>query len=365
MKIKGFDRAIIYHFGTMEDNAKEGKENIKAIHRDILMMAHRSDNYLMDLATGKLSALLEEHAVHDPEGCYMHMGFKPFVIGEREVYAIHVPGTKAIAIQVEKRERVLPSISVAKATEERMKALIEKEVDGWKPTRKDWAAMRDEVKAEMLKTAPIRPSVVNIILDSPFEYVFTSSAKVAEECNSLVRNALGSWPVVHALVPDFALRQYMSGIVQGTYEQVRGGAFAHLKHDDGEDIKFKDIDVHCDETVTDYIRFQHYTPRALDIELRTGIRGIDTVSYRLSDKAILTGLTIGDADVDANYDATLAQYDNDSGQFVTMMANLLQLIISLQAVCNKFYDDGKLDPEVNIELGDKTIDASYLEDDEV
>ncbi|EBI5392096.1 hypothetical protein DRC10_23650, partial [Salmonella enterica] len=77
---------------------------------------------------------------------------------------------------------------------------------------------------------------------------------------------------------------------------------------------------------------RHWTVRALDLEVDTQCPGIDTVYFRLSDKAILSGIHIGEADVDANYDATLERYGTDGGQFLTMMANLFQLDKSLRAV---------------------------------
>ena len=75
-----------------------------------------------------------------------------------------------------------------------------------------------------------------------------------------------------------------------------------------------------------------------------------------SDKAVISGVHIGEADVDANYEATLERYNNDSGTFLTYMANLFQTVLSLHDVIDVFRD--KMDITVE-------VDAQLEDDDEV
>lgn len=354
MKVKGFEKVIIMHLGALFDAANAGEKSIKGFHRTLLNTPNMDEVGIHEFAAGRVSKLLEKYQVNDPIG-YKTMGFAPYADETGGKFTMGIPGTKAIVLQAEKRERVLPGISVRNEVTKRMAAWREKEIEGWEPTRKDWAQLKDDVEAEMLKTAPIRPTRYNVIIAVPYVFVFTTSAKTAEDINSIIRAAFGTWPVQHLLVSDFTLRQAMAKIVRGEIEGAKGDDFVHVKHDDGDDVKFKDIDVHEDEVVLDYLQ-RHYTVRALNLkidasEMRTGV---GDVFLRLTDKAIMSGIHIGEADVDANYDATFERYNNDSGAFLAMMANLFQTVLSLQDVIGFFRD--------TLEVTDEF--TSLLEDDE-
>lgn len=352
MKVKGFEKLIILHLGDMIEAANKGETQIKTFHRDLLTMDGMTDETLHAFASEKVSPLLAEHEVEDPSG-YKTMGFAPYAEETGGKFALAIPGTKAIVLQAEKRERVLPGISVRNAVAERMKAHTAKEIEGWKPTRKDWAEMKDEVEAEMLKTAPIRPSRTNVIIHAPYVYVFASSAKTAEDVSACIRTAFGTWPVTHALTVDYALRQVMANVVRGNVRNVYGTDFIHVKHDDGEDVKLKDMDIQEEEVVLDYLT-RHFTVRAMDMKIDGALtrQGIGDLHFRLADKAIITGLHIGEADVDANYDDVLDRYHNDSAAFLTYMANLFQLVLSLNDMMDVFRNDLCITTEFNPYLVD-------------
>lgn len=352
MKVKGFEKAIILHLGGMFDSANAGEKSIKGFHRTLLNTPNMNEIDIHEFAAGKVSDRLAKYEVNDPIG-YKTMGFAPYSDETGGKFAMGIPGTKAIVLQAEKRERVLPGISVRNEVTKRMAAWREKEIEGWEPTRKDWAQLKDDVEAEMLKTAPIRPTRYNVIICVPYVFVFTTSAKISEEVNAIIRAAFGTWPVQYTLVSDFTLRQTMAKIVRGDVDGAKGDDFVHVKHDDGDDVKFKDIDVHRDEVVLDYLA-RHYTVRALNLKIDAGEmrNGVGDVFLRLTDKAIISGIHIGDADVDANYDATLERYDNDSGSFLTYMANLFQTVISLQDVVDFFRDKLEITDEFTSQLED-------------
>lgn len=341
MKIKGFDRAIVFQLNGVIEKALQGSETIKHVHRGIMLSRLSSPDAMVHFAKNVLSKILEEFAVEDPiASCYSQMGFAPFTIGDDEEFAIAIPGTNAYLARIEKRERVLPAISVNRELQKRMAELVKKELDGWVPTKKDWAQLKDEVLAEMLAHAPIRPTSINLIFNGGFLYVMTSSSKVAEDCNAIIRKAFGTWGVIYALNHDYRLRDYMKAVALSGIEHTIPGSFAHLKHDDGEDVKLKDIDIRGNETVNELIN-DFFTVRALDIELKTDT-ALGDIGFRLSDKGILTAIDIGDPDIDANYDATLEQYGNDSGKFLTMMANLFHFVKSMEYVTSKLNVDDAL-----------------------
>lgn len=356
MKVKGFEKVIILHLGALFGAANAGEKSVKSFHRTLLNTPNLDEMSVHEFAAGRVSDLLAKHEVKDPIG-YKTIGFAPYADYVGGKFAMGIPGTNAIVLQAEKRERVLPGVSVRNEVTKRMDTWREKEIEGWEPTRKDWAQLKDDVEAEMLKTAPIRPTRYNVIIAVPYVYVFTTSAKTAEEINSLLRAAFGTWPVEHLLINDFVLRQSMEKVVRGNIDGVTGDDFIHIKHDDGDDVKFKDIDIHKDEVVLDYLA-RHYTVRALNMRIDEGEMrpGVGNVFFRLTDKAIISGIHIGEADVDANYEATLERYNNDSGTFLTYMANLFQTVLSLQDVIDVFRD--KMDITVE-------VDAQLEDDDEV
>lgn len=336
MKIAGFDKAIAYHMGGLCDAVNEEKGTMQPLHHLLLSLQEMSEEAVTAFATGPLSEALAEHAVEDPaESSYRSMGFAPYGEEVNGVFALAIPGTKAVVLRIEKRERVLPGVSVRNEVVKRMHELQKKEIDGWVPTRKDWAEMKEDVEARMLKNAPIRPTVVNVIIDTPYVYTFSSSAKVVEDCSALMRNAFGSWPVAHALTDEFALRRFMGDVILGEIEDTEVCNYVHLKHDDGDDLKLKDTEIDGDDFVLDRIT-SHYTVRALDIAVDSHIVGIDAINLRLSDKAILSGIHIGEADYDAQHEATLERYGTDGTSFLTMMANLFQMVRSLQALMAYF-----------------------------
>lgn len=350
MKIKNFDKVIALHLGALYDAANDNSAKVTPFHRLLLNTLDMDEETLHKFATKTLSDKLKAEAISDPaEAAYSSMGFATFSEEVGNVFALSIPGTKAIVLQVEKRERVLPGVSVRNAVVDRMKALQAKEIDGWTPTRKDWAELKEDVEANMLKTAPIRPSKIFIMLSMP--YVFTSSAKNAEACTAMLRKAVGTFPTESLLIDEFSLRHFMKGVVGKKFTDYEPDHYIHVKHEDGDDVKIKDIDIGNCTMVNDLLD-SDYTPRALDFSIDTNVIGIDRVWLRLTDKAIISGLHIGEADVDANYDATLEHYGTDGGLFLTMMANLFQLDKSLQALIRSLDETGEIIVEYTATLED-------------
>lgn len=192
MKVKGLDKVIMYHLGSLFDAANENASNVQPFHRQLLGLPACTEEAVHAFAAKEVSKRLAELEVKDPVG-YKTMGFAKFE--DADSFALAVPGTKAFMLTAEKRERVLPGISVRNAVVKRMAALQAKEIEGWTPTRKDWAEMKDEVEAEMLATAPIRPTRYSVVVSVPYVFVFTSSMKTAEDIHGVIRKAFGTWPV--------------------------------------------------------------------------------------------------------------------------------------------------------------------------
>lgn len=114
-----------------------------------------------------------------------------------------IPGTSAVVLCVEKRERALPSSTISDKLNDRVSAFENREQ---RPAnRKEWAILKDEVIATELTKAPIKRSRIYILLDLPHVYVFTGSPKIAEDITAMIRKVFGSCPVFPTAAPELLI----------------------------------------------------------------------------------------------------------------------------------------------------------------
>lgn len=358
MKVKNFDKVIPFHLGAMFEAADENSPKITEVHRQLLATQSLTDSgeRLYEFAKETLSPLLAEIEIHDPaESVYSHSGFGKIEQAECSDFAAPIPGTHAVLLRVENRERVLPGISVRNEVGKRMAALVEKEIDGWEPTRKDWAEMKADVEANMLKTAPIRPSSTYVLLSVPYVFVFTSSAKKAELCTALLRKALGSFPVEPLFTPEPEFQSLvLSRIVTSQVPDFSPGTFAHLRHEDGDDVKLKDTEIRDSDTVYELIQ-NDYHVRQADMIVKTEIDPEGTL-LKLSDKGIITGLFFQECDSDSVYDEAAERY-GDKGNVLSFIANVFLVDVALRSLVDAFRENTAAIP-------DFTADLAAVSDDE-
>jgi DNA recombination-dependent growth factor C len=171
---------------------------------------------IYELACATFGHAFEMFAAKDPvTGQYLSYGFAPVpnIVKEngKPVYCTLITGTNKLLFYVEIRERVLPAISVSRKLAERIEEFTNRE--GREPNRKEVAMLKDQVKALLLKNAPVRPKQVPIIIDAGICYVFTSSQTQLEAVLALIRTTFGTWPVTPIIdgdeVPEF-LRKVIS-----------------------------------------------------------------------------------------------------------------------------------------------------------
>ena len=147
-----------------------------------------------------LSHYLGSKPIMDPaDSNYRSWGFSAISAAEgnedyhgKPAYAVAVPGSAAIMVYAEVRERVLPSVSINTELTKRVQAFEEKEDRHASP--KDVAIIKEQVVASMLKTAPIRPKSIPVMFHKGLAIFFTSSAKMAEDTSALFRSILGTFP---------------------------------------------------------------------------------------------------------------------------------------------------------------------------
>ena len=168
----------------------------------------------------QLNRYMQDHTAVDPtDGQWRRVGFTiPMEVageayGDRLPLAVSIPGTDAILMCLEERERVLPSVSINRETAERV-AKFEKREDR-KATKKDWAMIKDEVTQRMLKTAPIRPKYLPIMITRGMAYFFTTSPKACDEAGAFLRSVFGTWPMTPVFHDFENLQYFMSEILWG------------------------------------------------------------------------------------------------------------------------------------------------------
>lgn len=221
MKTKPFDKFTAFNCSPINDASKlqsiiAGAEGVfRCIEADVpfygvkladafLTMFTTDKQFLAEDTACMLSPLLHVFNAHDPaQGQYMSLGFVPptdYVDPATEVpqYLMPITGIDhAYLINAEWRERVLPGASVRDALEERVKQFEERE--GRPAHKKDWAVLKDEVTGHLLKTAPVRRTLIPIIMYGGRMFIFTTSNKKAETVTAMLRRVFGTWPVSHAV----------------------------------------------------------------------------------------------------------------------------------------------------------------------
>jgi hypothetical protein len=185
-------------------------------------------------ARSRLDQVFRMFAAQDPAtGQYQSYGFAPvprmITDDGNAVYCATITGTKRIMFYVEIRERVLPAISVTRKLADRMAEFSERE--SREPNKKEIAMLKDQVKAVLLKNAPIRPKQVPIIIDAGICYTYTSSPTQLGLVFALLRAVFGTWPVT-PIINNGMVSQFLRDVI-ATHDQ-----FDELDEDGEVDARF-------------------------------------------------------------------------------------------------------------------------------
>ena len=119
-------------------------------------------------------------------------GFVPPLGSENLVHVAN--GCMLVAMKIQ--EKVIPTACINEELNDRIEII--KVVQGRKVSRKERQDMKDEVLMGMLPTALKKSHIVYAYIDAMNHYIAvdTSSGKRADELIDLLRNAMGSVPVV-------------------------------------------------------------------------------------------------------------------------------------------------------------------------
>lgn len=233
MKTKPFDKFISFSLSPLHDMVvnDDGIEHRVSCSKSNMHTEHDADLIASSLTTmftginladasqltvasetqlDVISDIFDTFRAQDPTvGQYASLGFKPLTneideLADRPVYIDKVlTNDNTYLFGVELRERILPGATVADATAERVSAFEKRE--GREANRKDWAISKNEITAHLLKTAPVRRTLIPIIIDNGYMHIFTSSQAKAETVLSMMRSVFGTMPVYPIITTDTSI----------------------------------------------------------------------------------------------------------------------------------------------------------------
>lgn len=334
MKLKGFEKLQHFYLDSIWNKLDEGKDVASALLNYVDMV--ESEGRSAETLTEDWHRRLREVPAVDPDnGQWRTWGFVPPFPGQPEdVYvanpleiegsyeqslALEIHETKAILICVEKREKVLPASAINDKLFERAEQMKQREERDL--TRKDYAVLKEEVTAALLKTAPVRRTRINVIFHGRDLYVFTASAKAAEEVTATIRRTFSSLPTIPAYTAETKLRLFFKNVMQGKIEpkdSITTAMYAKLKNfETGEVVTVKDG--YLDEDRYTDLLDEHFEPIELEFRVLTQMTGLEFVWAKMSHKGDVKAMSTT-AEVEGEEFET--QYERGESGFQSKMAEL-------------------------------------------
>lgn len=158
---------------------------------------------------------------------------------------VHVANS-LLRFQTEKRERLLPGDVLRKAIAEEGRALQDKQEEPL--NKKQWAEIKDVVTARLLpKSHIVIKTVPAVMFQSGKDVllvIFSSSAKVCEDVQSLLRSSFGGWPF-YPFTNSYGwpVEGFLTGILRGDYRHFEAINRVTLSHPDEGEVTYKDQDL--------------------------------------------------------------------------------------------------------------------------
>lgn len=349
MKIKQFDRFQHYYLDKIWENCSAGKDVAAQLDRYLLTV---EGSMSMEDFIRTLHEKLDAYPAHDPDhGKWRTWGFVvPFHgqaedlnIGSEEAgdqyvqpLAFEIHETGAVVICVEKREKVLPSSAINDKLMERAKEMADRE--DRELNRKDFAVLKDEVTASLLKTAPVRRSRIYVMFDGKDLLVFTSSQKAAEETTALIRTAFSSLPTVPAYVSAGALQDFFKQVIlrdKDVCSKFQPGTTMKLKSSEGEVITVKDGDID-DARYTDRLT-EGFSPVEIELQLLSNLPGMEHIWVKINQKGDIKAFSTS---AEADGDEFDTQYERGADGFQSKMAELWVLTRALREFNKQMAETG-------------------------
>lgn len=333
MKLKGFDKVQHYLLDAIWKREEEGRD-VAATLRKYIEFVDGSDVSPEDMIEHLHRQLSDRPAIDPDNGQWRTWGFvAPFPGQPEDIYvsnpleiegeyqqalAVNVHETSTIVLCVEKRERVLPSSAINDKLFDRAKEFKERE--DRELTRKDYAVLKDEVTAALLKTAPVRRSRIYVAFRDRDLFVFTGSQKAAEDVTAVIRSAFSSLPTIPAFNNEVVVQQFFKKVLQHddeVFEKVEADGSVKLRNEEGEVITVKDGDLD-DSRYGDLLK-QGFVPVELALLIHINKPGMRLIQVKMNQKGDVKSIsTSSEADENEFED----MYERGEAGFQTKMAEL-------------------------------------------
>lgn len=232
----------------------------------------------------------------DPEaGAWRKIGLTPTPVGDY----FHTLDGIGVLFCVQFNERILPGAVRDEHLARRIAEITERQ--GYKPGRKEFAQIKDEVTFELLPKAFIKRSVVPVLLLRPhWLLVCTSSAKRADDVMAFLHNMYSgtdNWRPAFA-VPMKSPIDSLNSIARttpGRYDVFEAASAAVLKGENKRTIRIKDRDIYGDE-VQELLTNDTYDVHELGLTYYPKGRDDEgNIRLTVTDKMVFKGLTLSDA----------------------------------------------------------------------
>jgi len=178
---------------------------------------------------------------------------------------VHV-ANDVLRFQVEKRERLLPGDVLRKAITEEGRSLQDKQEEPL--NKKQWAEIKDVVTARLLPRSHIVTKVVPVLMFRSGKdillVIFSSSAKVCEDIQHLLRGAFGGWPF-YPFTNSYSwpIEGFMTGVLRGDYPHFEAINTVTLFNPDEGAVTYKDQDLSThNEPLQEHLN-NHYTVKKM------------------------------------------------------------------------------------------------------
>ncbi|MEH6515706.1 MAG: recombination-associated protein RdgC [Halioglobus sp.] len=181
----------------------------------------------------------------------MSMGWVPPVGGE-EAALVHAADGRFL-LKLKREEKLLPSTVVREQLEERVAEIEQQEAR--KVYRKERLDLKDEIIRDCLPRAFSRSSAVHAYIDIRAKWIFVDSASAsrAEELLNLMRDCIGSFPVVLPQVNNAPLTSMTNWLLHSNVpEGFELGMECELRElvEDGGVVRCRGVDLLSEEVET-------------------------------------------------------------------------------------------------------------------
>lgn len=231
-----------------------------------------------------------------------------------------------VMLCVKQQEKVLPAAVVNEVLDEKIREI--QEADGRKPGRKERTDMKEEIVFDLLPRAFSRSRKLYAYIDIEAGLLFVDSAshKKAEELLTLLRETLGSLPVIPLKAKNTAqhcLTEWVAGAAPTGFE-LGGECELRDRADETAVIRAKNQDL-SSEQIQSHLQSGMFVNKLA----MTWTGGIDfVVDDQLSIKRIAFGDLIRERADDINADTMAEQFDADFSIMAGEFAKFIPAVIA-------------------------------------